>query len=192
MLLAGIDVSGRPESGNYMYMSIIIGTKEKIESIIKHLGNEDTHMHMVHDRGKHREIISKLSFDSKECIAFCYHIELDATVKEIRSIKRSKAGMIGKKRVFVTCYYALWRMIQEQIKAFLQKHRCDIHDVVFQCDSDSDEFLKIAGLKRSYKDNAHTLSDIVAWANNKKMEPDGVISTNLATEIKKHAESEIK
>ena len=51
----------------------------------------------------------------------------------------------------------------------------------FQCDSDSEMFLKTAGLKRTHKGQAHSLSDVVAWAKQQRgKEPYGVISQDLA------------
>ena len=57
----------------------------------------------------------------------------------------------------------------------------ELSDVVFQCDHDCVGFAKDNGLRYSKKGDMHTLSDIVAWANNKNREPKGVISMDLTT-----------
>lgn len=189
MLLGGVDVSGRPGIGNYKFMSIVIGTDEKIRTMIKRVGMGLIHMNTIHDKKVREGIISKLNFDGKECIAFCYRLDLDTTIRHARS-RRTKN--IRTDRMFTACYYVIWMHIQDQIKAFLQSHRCDIHNVVFQCDGDSEIFLKTVGLKRAYKGQAHSLSDAVAWANNNGKEPRGVISQNLTKVIDRQVRNMMK
>ena len=35
MIIGGMDVSGNPNVGNYVFMGMVIGTKESIDSIVK-------------------------------------------------------------------------------------------------------------------------------------------------------------
>lgn len=189
MLLAGVDVSGRPDTGNYKFMSVVIGTDEKIESITKNLGMKNTHMHNISDQGVRDSIISRVNFDGKQCVAFCYRIELDKIIKRINA---TRAKNVRKRKIFTTCYYIMWALVQDHVKSFLRKHRCDAHDVVFQCDGDSEAFLKTVGLRPGYKGRAHSLADIVAWANNNKKEPDGVISVDLSGEISRRMTRKMK
>ena len=189
MLLAGVDVSGRPGIGNYKFMSIVIGTDEKIESMMRQVGMDNIHMNTIHDEKIHDHIISQLRFDNKQCTAFCYRIELDTAIKNTRS---GRSRNVRKSRIFATCYYVMWMHMQDQIKSFLQSLQCDIHDVAFQCDSDSEMFLKTAGLRRTHKGQAHSLSDVVAWANNNGKEPYGVVSQDLSEPIERQVKSMIK
>lgn len=183
-MLGGVDVSGDPDGGHDKFMSIIIGTEEKISSMIQILGRETIHMHEI--RGNmQNEIISKLNFKDNDCMAMCLRIEKQRITNKIKNLRKVRTRNTRKRKIYTTYDYTLWNLMQDRIKEFLQGHGCDLHDVVFQCDHDSDAFLKTAGLGRSYKGHAYVLSDIVAWANNKKREPDGVVFVDLASEIER-------
>lgn len=160
-MLGGVDVSGDPDGGHDKFMSIIIGTDEKILSMIRVLGNEKTHMHEIRGNAQN-EIISKLNFKGNDCMAICLRIERQRITNEIKNLKKVRTSNARKRKVYRVYDYTLWRLIQNRIKEFLQGYGCDLHDVVFQCDHDSDAFLKTAGLGRSYKGHAYVLSDIVA------------------------------
>ena len=190
MLLAGVDVSGRPDTGNYKFMSIVIGTEEKIKSLTGKLGTKHIHMHRIHDDKSKSKIISKLDFDGRQCVAFCYRVEFDDAVRKIKNMRRKRN--IRKRRIYEACYYALWMLIQNKVKKFLQMHGCAVSDVVFQCDGDSEAFLKTVGLRHSKKGHAYYLSDIVAWANNRGREPHGTISVDLAGKIEMQVKLKIK
>ena len=70
------------------------------------------------------------------------------------------------------------------ILKFLIKHKCELSDVVFKCDSDCRQFIKGNGLRPANVGDAHILADIVAWANNRNVEPEGVIMLDLANVFK--------
>lgn len=184
-LIAGIDVSGSPGRGNHSFVAIVICTQDRMSSIIRSLGSEQIHMHEIRGDQTRNEILSRLSFDRSTCAAFCFQIRRDEIVSEIKNMRKSRSSNTQSKRIFTVFNYVLWGVMQDRIKEFLQGHRHDLHDVVFQCDHDSEDFLKTAGLRHSYKGHAYMVSDIVAWANNRGIEPAGVISDNLVPEIKK-------
>ena len=86
---------------------------------------------------------------------------------ELKGLKKIKSSNIRKRKIFTMYDYTLWGLMQRKIKEFLQRHACDLCDVVFQCDHDSDAFLKTTGLRPFNRGRAYVLADIVAWANNK-------------------------
>lgn len=61
---------------------------EGIDSLMRHVGDGIAHMHNIHDRKDRDKIISKLNFDGKQCIAFCYRIEFDEMVKRMSNMIR--------------------------------------------------------------------------------------------------------
>ena len=77
----------------------------------------------------------------------------------------------------------------ERIATFLARHNHALSDVVFQCDSDCCDFIKVNGLRHDNAGNAYRLADIVAWSNNKNKEPRGVKSLDprawMDAELKK-------
>lgn len=145
-MLGGVDVSGDPDGGHDKFMSVVIGTDEKISSMLRTLGNKKIHMHEI--RGNvQNEIISKLNFKGNDCMAICLRIERQRITNEIKSLKKIRTSNARERKIYTTYDYTLWSLIQDRIKEFLQGHGCDLHDVVFQYDHDSDAFLKTAGLR---------------------------------------------
>ena len=70
MLVAGADVSGRPGIGNLKYMSIVIGTKEKISAIMQQLGRRPIHMNNIAGDKAKREIIRHYSLTARIALDF--------------------------------------------------------------------------------------------------------------------------
>ena len=69
--------------------------------------------------------------------------------------------------------------------------RTCFHRFTFECDSDCVKFLKDNGLKYADAGETHMLSDIVAWANQRNNEPEGVVEINLADIIKTELETKL-
>ena len=92
-LLAGMDVSGNPKSGNYIFLAIVICTQTDILDIIKHVGKQTIHMFQIKSKKTHDEIISKLRFDCKENIAFCIKINRNEIINKIHEMRRMKHEM---------------------------------------------------------------------------------------------------
>ena len=187
-MLAGVDVSGSKFIGNYKFMGIVIGTQESINHIVKNLEFTQIHMNAIMDKKKQDEILARLRFNGNENIAFCIRLDKDAIVKRISTRKRS-GHRYSRKNIFRAYDYLLHKYMHERIVAFLAKHNHALHDVVFQCDSDCRDFIKVNGLRHDNVGNAHRLADIVAWSNNKNKEPRGVESLDprswIDTELKK-------
>ncbi len=190
MFLAGIDISGDPETDHYKRMSIVIGTKESIDSIVKRLGSNKIHMNQVkkHDHGN---IISKLDFTNDQIIAFCITLDKKLIVDRIRKSRRIKQKNISSEKIFRMYNNILMYEIRESIVDFLSKHNHALSDIVFQCDQDCLNFAKDTGLRYTEVGDAHMLADIVAWANNKNIEPDGVIAMDLRDIIERRLKKEL-
>ncbi len=179
-LVAGMDMSGDPGMGNDKFLSIVIGTEESVDSTVKRLGSNTIHMHMVKDKKTKDDIISTLKFDSQNCIALCIRID-----KTLLSKKIIDMDYVSAKKFYQTCNYILFKQIRPKIEEFLIKYNCTIHDVTFQCDGDCMNLAKDVGLRYGAAGNVHMLADIVAWANNRCQEPDGVISIDIRDAIKR-------
>ena len=149
--------------------------------MIRQLGNNQIHMSAIVNNKTKNKILSKLNFDNKECMGFCYRIELSNAISN--ELKLSKSKHISKQRAFKESYYVIWSQIQDSIMSFLQRHNCDIYDVVFQCDGDMRGFFKTIGLQYAYKGDAYVISDILAWANNRGWEPPGTVCQDISSEV---------
>ena len=107
--------------------------------------------------------------------SFCIRLDKDAIVKEI-SARKKLGHRHPRKNIFRAYGCLLCKYMHERITTFLAKHNHALSDVAFQCDSDCRDFIKVNGLRHDDIGNAHGLSDIVAWSNNKNKEPEGQIT----------------
>lgn len=188
IMLAGVDVSGSKPVGNHKFMGIVIGTQESIRCIVKNLESNQNHMNAVMDKKKQDTILSRLRFNGNENIAFCVRLDKDTIVKKI-STRKKYGHRYPRKNIFRAYDYLSYKYMYERIATFLARHNHALSDVVFQCDSDCRDFIKVNGLRHDNAGNAYRLADIVAWSNNKNKEPRGVKSLDprawMDAELKK-------
>lgn len=180
-----MDVSGDQYSGNHKFLAVVIGTEEKINAIVKNLGNNKTHMSMIKSKSIKDRIISKVIFDGRESIAFCIRIDMRHILESVKS-KRTVHRRTGQNRIYRIYYKTVIFLIRTYIENFLVNHHCAISEIPFQCGDDCKSMIKYNGVNHDRPGSAHDLADIVAWANNRYMEPKGVVSINLTDEIKNH------
>ena len=168
---------------NHVFLAIVICTQTSIQTILKRLGKQTIHMSKIKSRKIQDDIISKLEFDRKGNIAFCIKINKNEIINQIQEMRKIKYKNISRGRITYKFHRILWRLILERIQSFLNIHGCTFDDVSFQCDGDCISFAKDTGLKHVDEDNAHMLSDIVAWANNHNQEPRGTIGLDFTNEL---------
>lgn len=185
MIVGGMDVSGTPKTGNCKYLGVVVGTDQAINTVKINLGYEGIHMSQIGDKRRQDKIISKLKFDSREIMAFCFKIDKNTTINKIAEMRKIKKLRIPNSKIYRTYHYLLAHHIRQQITEFLVMHNQDMSSTIFQCDGDCKNFLKESGLHHANGGNAHMLSDAVAWANNTNREPQGVIQADLSSEIRK-------
>ncbi len=183
ILLVGMDASGNPTSGNHKFVAIIIGTEERIASLIRRLGNRAIHMHMIRSKKEQDRIIEELCFDHTECIAFCIRLERKQIFEKLYRGKLKKSRYIQNTTILRTYHYLVWRDIRDHVEKFLHQHGYGIGDVVFQCDGDCRDFAKDMGWHHEAAGSAHMLADIVAWANAHGREPAGAVRLDLTDSV---------
>ena len=73
-----------------------------------------------------------------------------------------------------------YRHLYDVAAPFFIQHRHDVHEIIFQCESDCLNFTKANGLPNEVVDgDAYKLADIVSWANTRNKEPCGVRVADL-------------
>lgn len=182
-LVAGIDVSGNPAGGNHIFLAFVIGTTEKLDSLRNKLGQDKIHMSKIKNKDVKKQIITRVSFDGNESTAFCFKISRDKIIKPIIQSKKIKKNKFAQNKVYYRYNRILMNHIHEKCEQFLQKHNHSIREIYIQCDRDCRRLVTDNGLNACNVESTHDLADIVAWANNNGMEPDGVNSDDLVLEI---------
>ena len=188
-IVAGVDVSGDPDSGNYKFMGIVMGTRKKIDSVFGYLESDHIHMSMIKNKKTQDEIVSMLKFDDREITAFCIRLDKVEIINTIQNMRKIKSKNVSGRKIIEMYNRLLLRYTRDRIEEFPSKHGYALSEVVFQSDSDCMNFLKDNGLRHSGV--AHILSDIVAWANNKSKEPEGAIQINPTDKIQERLKWEI-
>lgn len=174
-MLAGIDVSGDPASGNHKFMAIVIGTDESISALTRRLGPEPVHMNMIRSRYAKDSIINKVSFDGRNRIGLCIRLEKKHIVLKIRDRLKHRRGFANKKKLFRAYNALVWRMVRDPVEKFLRLHDYEIHKLYFQCDIDCSDFVHDQGWRSTKPGSAHALADVLAWGNSHGKEPDGAV-----------------
>lgn len=193
MILGGMDLSCNDRDNSSVYMGIIIGTKEKINSMANQVGLPPTYT-PAYKFVKNRSVIaSKLEFVDSDVIAFCVKIDkfrlVDKLEKKLK--KQNRYRRMGGKKIWIVFNRLLLYEIREKIIPFTNSHGYALTDVAFQCDGDCRYFAKDNGLRYADEGRAYMLSDAVAWANNRNLEPHGVCALDLTKILEEKLKSRI-
>ena len=182
MLVGGMDFSGNSDSYD-KFIAIVIGTNKSISAIFDSIGYDHIHMRNMNPKEKNA-IVSKLRFDGKNNIAFCIRVDKNRITSQIQNLSRVKKKNTSNEKIFYAYNLAVSKYIIERLQRFVLDHGQSLEDVIFQCDGDCIRFAKDINLKYSYKGSAYDLSDIVAWCNNRGLEPKGVITLDIRNNVK--------
>lgn len=170
-MVAGMDVSGDPESGNHKFMAIVVGTGENIQALTKRLGPEPVHMSRIRGRDAKNAVIDAVTFDGRNRMGLCIRLEKKRTFSRLQDILKRERDFASNKKLS-RAYHALVRnYLRDPLERFLRQHDCEADQLDFQCDFDCNRFVDDCGWTRSSPGPAHVLADILAWANNRGRGP---------------------
>ncbi len=117
MIIAGMDVSGRPNIGNHTYMSIVIGTEDIIKQTVNSIGHDNIHMSRIKKRKRQEDIISKIHFDRKNSLGLCIRIDRDTIINEFYNLMKNK---IRKAELVCIFNKVLFELVQKRIDQYFQ------------------------------------------------------------------------
>ncbi len=182
-MLAGMDVSGNPESGNHKFMAIVVGTEEGITGLARRIGPRPVHMSTIRSRDAKNAIINKVSFDGRNTMGLCIHLEKKRTFARLLERLRQDHRFANNKKLSRTYNALMWNLARDPVDRFLQLHSFEVHRLYFQCDYDCMGFVRDRGWRRAVPGPAHVLADVLAWANSHGREPKGAVYLNLADRL---------
>ena len=81
-MIAGMDVSGDPKSGNHKFMAIVIGTDEKVGALTSDLGSKPIHMKSLY-KGDRNAVLSRVKFDGTEIAGLCIRLEKQRSLSKV-------------------------------------------------------------------------------------------------------------
>ena len=150
-----------------------------MDAIIRRLGSDQIHMNMIKNRKVRDYIIHQVRFDGIECIGFCMRLEKAQTIARVKKLVGRKHRLSAEK-IHNAYHFLVWRRIRDHIEEFLRHHGCEVRSIRFQCDADCRDFARDLGWQYADVGPAHSLADVVAWANSHGRDPKGTVSMDLA------------
>jgi len=181
MLVAGIDVSGNPQTGNYKFMGVVIGVKENLDALIRDLQLHELPSSTIKNTSKRSDLASKLRFNRRENIGLCIRIDKD----DIVDSKKKKVKTSKHRALYSRYNQLLFQFLSAELRTFTAQHGVEWTEINFQCDADCQGFIADNNLRSCEKESVHTLADLVAWSNNREKEPEGAIRKDARDWIKK-------
>ena len=134
MLAAAMDMSEDPKVGDHRFLGVVLGTRYKIDSIIKYIGRE-IHMRDIKSGEMQRRILSKVCFDGRENTAFCVRLYKHKIISELVPAK-AKGRTVKKQKTHMAYNRLVFQHMREEMEKFLYVHGHSVDDIVFECDSD--------------------------------------------------------
>lgn len=183
-LVFGIDVSGDPKSGSYKYMAVFICTEEFFNAMIRRMKLHDAR-DGFYKKDTRKSILATFEFDTPECLALCIKIERKKLLQIAERKAKTNPSNLRTRKILYAYNTAVWNSVRGRVVNFLNQHKRDFGDAVFESDGDCISFLKDAALKRTEPSYAHMIADAIAWANNAGKAPRGVIEIDATEHIVK-------
>lgn len=133
-------------------------------------------MRLVKSRSRKNKIKPKLNFTENQSIALCMRVDRDSIVTQVRQSRSIRRKNMSTASLYCKCNHIVFRHIRERLADFARQYGFDLSEIPFQSDGDCDAFLKVNGLGRCKKGDAHTLADVVASACGQgRKNPPGVV-----------------
>ena len=184
VLVFGIDVSGNPESGNHKYLAVFICTEEFLNTMIRRLQLR-TRGGFGNKKENRKSILATFEFNSPGCLALCVKIERNKLLHVVERKSKTNASNLRTNKILYAYHKAVWSSVRGSIQDFINQHKQDFGDVVFESDGDCIAFLKDVAIKRTTPSHAHMIADAIAWANNAGKAPKGVVEIDATDQIAK-------
>ncbi len=127
-----MDASGDPSIDNHGFIGVVIGTKESIDSMAKHLGSNKIHMSEIKHKKDRDSIISQLKFDNRHNL-HCVKLNRDVVISRMKRIKQQN---IPNKKILRAYNKFVRYHLREKTTNFLTKYGYTLSDIVFECDMD--------------------------------------------------------
>ena len=135
-IIVGADVSGNVcPGGQAKYIALVFGTSDSIERIHKRIGIPRIHMSLL-DKPKRRRIIQNLDLNDKDLAVACLHVQRQGIIREILSESQFKTRNTPKEKLYKHFDYLLFKKIRDMVESFAFPRRCDLEDIIMQCDTD--------------------------------------------------------
>lgn len=178
-----VDVSGTPGKGNYGHMGVVACTQEGADRTAKMFKRRGLDL-TSRKQDLRNAALEETNFDMPQYAGFCIRLERDITLEKLKPrLGLDKRPNPAMNKIIRKYHHLHFCSVRDQLEEFLNGHGYALTSLAVECDSDSRGFVADIGLRSAEPSYAHIMADAVAWANHRRVEPDGVISVDRVDEI---------
>ena len=183
-LVAGTDINGDNDNGQFRYVAFVIGTETAINTLYNQIGLNSLEMKNL-KKTKRKFVSKKMNFTDSNFFAMCLKIDRQSLIRYITTHPHSKAKFIEKKEVHRYFDKILLSLIRDRIDGFCQHHNSRFVKLNFQCDPDMTKTITNWELSNSYKGRAYEFADAISFCYQHKWSPvNGCKYLDLSDKIK--------
>ena len=164
-IIVGTDVSGNPcPGGQVMYVALVFGTPESINKVHRKIGIPGIHMSLL-NKSKRQRVIQNMDLSSRDLAVACLHVKRQGIIDEILSDARFRTRNISRAKLQRHFDYLLFRKIRYMVESFAFPRRCDLDEIIMQCDSDMVKTGTNWNMHTVDRGKAYEIADAIAWCN---------------------------
>lgn len=183
-VIIGTDVSGnvRP-GGQAMYIALVFGTPDSIARAYHKIGVSGIHMSLF-SKSKRRKVLQNLDLNKVDLVVACLHVQRQRIIDEMLSDPRFKTKNTPRAKPYKHFDYLVFRKIRNMVELFAFPRKCDLEDIVMQCDSDMVRTGLNWRMSTAEGGQAYEIADVIAWCNAHDIKINRCKEIDLAGEIR--------
>ena len=142
-------------------------------------------IHMsVLSKSKRRRLIQNIDLSGGDLVVTCLHVQRQIIIEEILSDPQFKIRNTPRAKLHKHFDYLLFREIRDVVESFAFPRRCDLEDIVMQCDSDMVRTGTNWKMGIAKKGKAYEIADAVAWCNRHSIKINQCKEVDLANKLR--------
>lgn len=170
MLVAGSDINGNNDNGQFRYLAIVIGTDSAINTLFNKIGLKTVEMKRL-KKNQRRMVAKNMNFINNDFLVLCLKIDRQKLIEYITTHPHSKAKFIEKKQIHRYFDNILLSLIRNRVDGFCQHHKTRLSKLQIQCDPDMTKTVLNWDLTNSPKGRAYEFADAVSFCYEHKLTP---------------------
>ncbi len=162
ILVAGTDINGDNDNGQFRYVAFVIGTETAINTLYNQIGLSNIEMENL-KKAKRKYVAKKMNFTKGTFLAMCLKIDRQKLIQYITTHSHSKGKFIERKEIHQYFDKILLSLIRDKIDGFCQHHNSRFTKLNFQCDPDMSKTITNWKLDHSFEGRAYEFADAISF-----------------------------
>lgn len=170
MMIAGTDINGDNDNGQFRYIAIVIGTETAVNTLFNKIGLKTVEMKHL-KKSQRRKVAKNMNFQNNEFFALCLKVDRQKLIQYITTHPHSKAKFIEKRKINQYFDNILLSLIRNRIDGFCQHHKTRFSKLKIQCDPDMTKTILHWDLKTASEGKAYQFADAISYCYQHKWTP---------------------